>query len=82
VLIFVSPTDHKAAIWGDSGIHDATQKDFWDEVLKEMLSFFREGRIADGICRGVEKVGELIRAQYPVLENDINELSDDVILEE
>ena len=82
VLLYVSPTDHKAAIWGDSGIHDATRPDFWDEVLAEMLSFFREGRIADGICQGVGKVGELIRTQYPISENDINELSNDVIMEE
>lgn len=82
VLLYVSPSDHKAAIWGDKGIHDATRKDFWDEVLHEMLSFFREGRIAEGICRGVDRVGKLIRVQYPVSEHDINELSDEVILEE
>jgi len=82
VLLYISPSDHKAAIWGDSGIHDATRKDFWNEVLEEMLSFFREGRIVDGICLGVGRIGELIKAQYPILENDKNELSDDVILEE
>ena len=45
VLLYISPADHKAAIWGDSGIHDATRKDFWNEVLEEMLSFFREERL-------------------------------------
>lgn len=82
VLLYISPADHKAAIWGDRGIHDVARSDFWDKVLAEMLPFFREGRIADGICRGVGSIGELIRSQYPVSENDINELSDDVILEE
>lgn len=82
VLIYVSPADQKAAIWGDRGIHDATRNDFWDNVLNEMLAYFREGRITDGICKGVGRVGELIRSQYPILENDINELSDEVILEE
>ena len=82
VLLYVSPADHKAAIWSDSGIHDATPKDFWDDVLNEMLTFFREGRITDGICKGVGRVGELIKAQYPITENDVNELSDEVFLEE
>lgn len=81
VLLYVSPAGHKAAIWGDQGIHGATRSDFWDEVLEEMLPFFREERITDGICRGVNRVGELVKAQYPVSENDINELSDEVILE-
>lgn len=82
VLIYLSPSDQKAAILGDKGINEAARDDFWDEALKEMLSCFREGRIADGICKGVGKVGALIKAQYPVSENDKNELSDEIILEE
>ena len=55
---------------------------FWDDALEEMLACFRRGEITDGICKGVGKVGELIKALYPVSDNDINELSDEVILEE
>lgn len=82
VLIFVSPSDHKAAIVGDKGIHDAARDDFWEEALNEMFSFFRNGQIAEGISKGVEKVGELIKTQFPALENDVNEHGDEVILEE
>ncbi len=82
VLLYISPADHKAAIWGDIGIHDAAGSGFWDGVLHEMLTFFRDDRIADGICRGIERVGELIKVRYPVTENDTNELNDDVILDE
>lgn len=82
VLIYLSPSDHKAAILGDKAINDVVRSDFWDDALNEMLAFFREGRITEGICKGVDKVGELIKVQYPVSENDINELSDEVILEE
>ena len=32
VLIFVAPKDHKTAIVGDSGIYEATNENFWDEV--------------------------------------------------
>ena len=82
VLIFVSPDDHKAAIVGDKGIHDAAQDNFWEDALAEMLSLFRKGLIAEGISKGVEKVGELIKTQFPTMENDVNELGDEVILEE
>ena len=47
-----------------------------------MLSLFRKGLIAEGISKGVEKVGELIKTQFPTMENDVNELGDEVILEE
>jgi len=82
VLIYVSPTDQKAAIVGDEGINDAARDDFWEDALAEMLSFFRKGLIVEGISKGVGKVGELIRVQFPAMENDINELGDEVILEE
>lgn len=82
VLIYVCPDAHKAAIVGDSGIHEAADASFWDDALNDMFTYFQRGMIVDGICRGVEKVGELIKLRYPISENDVNELSDDVILEE
>lgn len=82
VLIYVCPSDHKAAILGDSGINDAAIDGFWDIALEEMFPHFRKGEIVDGICQAIGKVGELIKARYPIAENDINELSNDVILEE
>ena len=47
-----------------------------------MFSFFKNGRICEGICRDVGKVGELVNSRYPVSENDVNELCDDVIWDE
>ena len=82
VLSYVAPDDHKAAVIGDSGIDEAAKGGFWDSVLEDMLSYFKNERICDGICQGVGKVGELIKARYPVMENDVNELCDDVIWDE
>lgn len=82
VLLFVAPDDHKVAIVADSGINDAAKENFWGSVLDDMLSYFKNGEICDGICRGVGKVGELIKSRYPIQDDDINELSDDVILDE
>lgn len=82
VLIYVAPNDHKAAVVGDSGIDEATKEGFWNLVLDDMLSYFKDERICDGICQGVEKVGELIKARYPVMKDDVNELCDEVILDE
>jgi len=82
VLIYVSPADHKAAIVGDKGIHDAARDAFWEDALAAMLTLFREELIAEGISKGVEKVGELIKTQFPATENDVNELGNEVILEE
>lgn len=83
VLIYVAPADHKAAIYGDTGIVDeGGDPFFWDEALEEMISCFKDDEIQEGICRAIAKVGELIKSHYPVSENDVNELGDEVIFEE
>lgn len=82
VLIFVCPESRKAAIFGDKGIHGEAVPHFWDEALREMMSRFRLGEIAGGICSGVAVVGALLKEKYPHLENDVNELSDEIIMDD
>ena len=82
VLIYVSPSDHKTAIYADSGINEAAENPaFWQDALNEMLIFFKKDLIADGICAGIEKVKKLIKKGYPVSDNDLNELDNEVIME-
>lgn len=83
VLIYLSPSDHKAAIYADEGINSQiNESDFWKDTLELMLSYFKKDLIAEGICKGVGKVGEVIKSRFPVSENDINELDNEVIIEE
>ena len=82
VLIFVCPADHKAAILGDTGINNVIDdKGFWDNTLEELISYCSKDMITEGICKAVEKAGNLIKLKYPFVEGDINELDDEVILE-
>ena len=82
VLILVCPDDHKAAILGDSGINDKIDDLFWDSTLKELISYCAKDMITEGICIAVEKVGNLIKKEYPYLEGDINELDNEIIVED
>lgn len=82
VLIFVCPTDHKAAILGDTGINNVIEIDFWDKTLNELITYCSKGLITEGICKAVDKVGNLIKQKYPYQEGDINELENEVILED
>ena len=81
VLIYVCPNDHKASIIGDYGIDAIASANFWDSALSEMFSHFREEAIAEGICKGITIVGELIKEKYPYSESDKNELSDEIDFE-
>ena len=81
VLILVCPNDHKAAIIGDKGINSITEDNFWDTTLNELITFCSKGLITEGICKAVNKVGNLIKKAYPYQEGDINELDNEIIFE-
>ena len=83
VLIYVSVSDHKAAIFADKGINETVgNQHFWNKALEIMLIHFKNNEIRLGISKGVEKVGELLKDFYPKSDDDKNELDNDVIIEE
>lgn len=80
VLVYVSVPSRKVAVIGDAGIHAKSGQHYWDSVLELVLSHFREGRYCDGLCAGVERIGEQLREHFPYERDDMNELDDDVSL--
>ncbi|MXV51900.1 TPM domain-containing protein [Pedobacter sp. HMF7647] len=78
VLVYLSYSDRKFAIIGDSGINKLVKDDFWDSTKDLMLSYFKENKLADGIIAGVTKAGEQLKTYFPYKEGDKNELSDDI----
>ncbi|HEY0975946.1 MAG TPA: TPM domain-containing protein [Flavobacteriales bacterium] len=78
VMIYVSVPSHRVAVIGDSGIHARLEQGFWQEVLDEIIVHFRQGRYADGLCAGVQRVGERLAKHFPRSSNDVNELDDDI----
>lgn len=78
VLIYLSFQDKRYAIIGDSGIHKHVKQSFWDAVGMEMVSFFKQGKLAEGIIHAVNKSGEKLSGFFPRNDNDKNELSDQI----
>lgn len=79
VLIYLAHEDHLFAIIGDSGIHSKVGDHYWQSVKEEMLELFKIGKIKDGLCLGVNRVGIELAKYFPRSKGDVNELSDDVI---
>ncbi len=78
VLFYIALDDHKFAILGDSGINAAVPGDFWETTKDLMRSHFRQNQLVEGICAGIEKAGEQLKAHFPFDSGDVNELSDDI----
>ncbi len=83
VLIFVAPNDKKVAIVGDEAINRVCEDGFWNSTLEGMIELFKQDTsICEGIIYGVDRVGELMKKYFPLEDNDINELNDEVIIDE
>lgn len=78
VIIYVATDDHKVAIWGDEGIHKQVGQDFWEEELNLILKYFRAGDFESGIRDAVLQAGEKLKEFFPVADDDVNELPDQI----
>ena len=78
VLIFIAPRQKQFAIIGDKGINEKVPNGFWDDVRDVMQKQFRAERFVEGICDGVQLIGEKLREHFPYQKNDENELPDDI----
>jgi uncharacterized membrane protein len=78
VLIYLSTSDRKFAVIGDSGINAVVPDGFWDDVKQLMVSNFSEGEMVRGFVLGIAKVGEKLKEFFPYQVNDVNELPDEI----
>ena len=78
VLFYLALEDRKFAILGDAGINKVTPDNFWEDIKTNMLTYFKEGKFADGLVKGILMAGEKLKKHFPYQQDDVNELSDDI----
>lgn len=78
VLFYLAIEDRKFAILGDAGINAVTLENFWDEIKDIVLDFFKEGKHAEGLAKGIRMAGEALKEHFPYQKDDINELSNEI----
>ena len=78
VLIYVCVAQRRAAVIGDVGIHAKLPHGFWNHTLGVVLEQFKAERYCEGLCLGVERLGEQLQAHFPRMSDDRNELNDEV----
>jgi uncharacterized membrane protein len=78
VLFYLAVEDHKFAILGDAGINQKVPDDFWETTKELVLSKFKEGNMTEGLTSGILMAGEQLKAHFPYLAEDKNELSNDI----
>jgi len=78
VLIYLAVKDRQFSIVGDAGINSKVADNFWDEITASTIAHFKEGNYSTGLCEAIKQCGEKLVEYFPVAEDDVNELSDDI----
>ena len=78
VLIFVAPRSQKFAVIGDTGIHERSGDQFWQELVESMREHFKAENFSDAVVQAIGKAGELLAQHFPRQPDDTNELTDAV----
>jgi uncharacterized membrane protein len=78
VLIYVAVTDRKFAILGDAGINSKVPEGFWDQIKETVASHFTNNDYVGGLTKGIGMIGEKLKIYFPVMPDDVNELSNEI----
>ena len=78
VIIYISMDDKQIAIYGDKGINEKVDPDFWDSTLLKITEQFKAGKMVEGIIAGLNEAGLQLKKHFPKSNNDTNELSNEI----
>ena len=79
VLIYVSLYEHMVRVVGDDATAFITQQD-WEAVCDLVVQGMKSGRAAEGLAQAIHKAGELLARHCPLQPDDVNELTNELVL--
>ena len=82
VLIYLATASHEFVILGDRGMNEAVPENFWNDIAGRMSQLFKEDKFCDGVCEGITMIGEKLKAHFPHLADDRDELANDISIED
>lgn len=79
ILIFISRREKLAELVVDLGIESKEAKDYWRGLAVELTQAIRAGHTATGLCRTIDRCGEILAKHYPAYDpTRPNELPDEI----
>jgi len=78
VLIYIATDDKQATIYGGEGIHQKIEDGFWDDIIAELITHFKDQQFKNGLINTIRRVGVQLAHFFPPDSQDTNELSDEI----
>jgi len=79
ILILISLFERRVFVLADRGINKLVEQNRWDEIVQIITEGLRKNQACDAICNAIERCGDLLETNFPVKEDDTNELPDLII---
>jgi putative membrane protein len=80
VLLYVSLFEHMAAVMADQRVLEKLGQPAVDELCEELTNGLQAGDITEALCRTIASAGQRLSAVLPRVEDDVNELSDALVM--
>ncbi|MBT8244533.1 MAG: TPM domain-containing protein [Winogradskyella sp.] len=78
VLIYVAVDKKTFVIYGDKGINEAIDNNFWNATRDLIAHHFKRGNFAEGLIEGVKKAGQELSNHFPWYHGNANELDNTI----
>jgi putative membrane protein len=82
ILIFVSIREKRASILADQGIAKVLPPETWDQAIKMLLDAISQRSMSKGFIEAIGYCENLLAGPFPAKLDEINELSDHLIIKE
>lgn len=83
ILIYISEMEHMVQVIGDEGINQKIDPNTWSQVVELVINGIKNNNPAQGISDAIYKCKSLLLENgFVVREDDKNELSDDMRIED
>lgn len=78
VIIYVAVESHQFAIYGDKGINEKVDDDFWNCTKDIMQKHFRQGNNCQALVEGIHNAGVQLQKHFPFHHDDTDELTNEI----
>ncbi len=78
VLIYVAVDNKAFVIFGDQGINNKVDDDFWNSTRDKIALQFKSGNFKQGIIDGIKEAGNVLSKHFPWHHGDRDELDNTI----
>ncbi|RPI16779.1 MAG: hypothetical protein EHM58_11235 [Ignavibacteriae bacterium] len=80
ILVFIVFGERYYDILADEGIYNKIPDSTWNNLEAKLKEEFRSGNYLTGILQIIDRMGDALCREFPREDDDVNELSDEVVV--